>query len=103
MRNGGGDHFHAGQDRVEGRWENVAAADDGRSDHDDAVLHLLAAHLSTENGTRADRLDRPAWAVIADRQALSEIGRNRTVPDHDAAGLEDRSFVKGDRRRLQRK
>ena len=58
---------------------------------------------SAEHGRGADRLDRSLRAVVADRQALPEIGRYRLFTEHDPLGLENRFRIQCDRRRLQRK
>ena len=48
MRDGGRNDFDARHQRIERRREEIAAAGDGRAEHDDAVLDVLAVDLAVD-------------------------------------------------------
>ena len=77
MRDGRRNHLDARHDRIERRGKHVAAAGDGRADHDDAVLERTSGgDLAVQHRGRADGADGAAAAVEGQRQNMIDIGRD---------------------------
>ena len=101
LRNGSGNDLDARHDGIERRGKDVAAAGDGRPDHDDAVSNRLRRDRPVQHRGRADGADRTVSAVERDRQNMIDVGPDASSRQRQAIGLDHRLAAGRQRRDAQ--